>query len=81
GRRGGMFIGGLFILVGSAIITAAQNVGTFLGGRLAPPQWRGRLGGMYNSCFFIGSMPATGAMVGTIKLHSTWAWRLPLLLQ
>ncbi|KAF8913540.1 general substrate transporter [Mucidula mucida] len=101
GRRGGMFIGGFFILFGAAIITAAQNEGYFLGGRfllgfgiaisttaaptwvteLAPPQWRGRLGGLYNSCFFIGSIPATGAMVGTIKMASTWSWRLPLLLQ
>ncbi|KAK7447379.1 hypothetical protein VKT23_014089 [Stygiomarasmius scandens] len=101
GRRGGMFGGGFFILLGSAIIAAAQSRGMFLGGRfllgfgisisttaaptwvteLAPPQWRGRLGALYNSCFFIGSIPATGAMVGTEKMNSTWAWRLPLILQ
>ncbi|KAK1224840.1 hypothetical protein PQX77_012257 [Marasmius sp. AFHP31] len=93
--------GGAFILVGSAIVTAATGKGMFLGGRfllgfgiaisttaaptwvteLAPPQWRGRLGALYNSCFFIGSIPATGAMVGTEKMNSTWAWRLPLVLQ
>ncbi|KAJ8090204.1 hypothetical protein AAF712_006187 [Marasmius tenuissimus] len=101
GRRGGMFVGGAFILIGSAIVTAATGKGMFLGGRfllgfgiaisttaaptwvteLAPPQWRGRLGALYNSCFFIGSIPATGAMVGTEKMNSTWAWRLPLVLQ
>ncbi|KAJ7599106.1 general substrate transporter [Mycena floridula] len=101
GRRGGMFFGGLFILIGSAISTAAQSSSMFLGGRfllgfgisisttasptwiteIAPPQWRGRLGALYNSCFFVGSIPATGAMVGTVKMNSTWAWRLPLLLQ
>nr|GAT54792.1 general substrate transporter [Mycena chlorophos] len=101
GRRGGMFIGGFFILVGSAVIVSAQTASAFLGGRfvlgfgisisttaaptwvteLAPPQWRGRLGAAYNSCFFIGSIPATGSMVGTELLNSTWAWRLPLLLQ
>ncbi|KAJ7075750.1 general substrate transporter [Mycena belliarum] len=101
GRRGGMFLGGLFILIGAIASVTAQNRGAFLGGRfvlgfgiaisttaaptwvteIAPPQWRGRLGAMYNSCFFIGSIPATGAMVGTGKLNSTWAWRLPLLLQ
>ncbi|KAL0570367.1 hypothetical protein V5O48_011598 [Marasmius crinis-equi] len=101
GRRGGMFTGGTFILIGSAIVTAATGRGMFLGGRfllgfgiaisttaaptwvteLAPPQWRGRLGALYNSCFFIGSIPATGAMVGTEKMNSTWAWRLPLVLQ
>ncbi|KAH8833252.1 general substrate transporter [Flagelloscypha sp. PMI_526] len=101
GRRMGMFIGGFFILLGAAVITAAQNPGYFLGGRfilgfgiaisttaaptwvteLAPPQWRGRIGACYNACFFIGSIPATGAMVGTEDFSSTWAWRLPLLLQ
>ncbi|KAJ7688296.1 general substrate transporter [Mycena rosella] len=101
GRRGGMFLGGLFILVGSIVSVNAQSRGAFLGGRfvlgfgiaisttaaptwvteIAPPQWRGRLGSMYNSCFFIGSIPATGSMVGSAKLNSTWAWRLPLILQ
>ncbi|KAJ7661415.1 general substrate transporter [Mycena polygramma] len=101
GRRGGMFLGGLFILVGSAVSVSAQSREAFIGGRfvlgfgiaisttaaptwvteLAPPQWRGRLGAMYNSCFFIGSIPATGAMVGTQKMSTTWAWRLPLMLQ
>ncbi|KAI0692184.1 general substrate transporter [Cerioporus squamosus] len=101
GRRAGMFIGGTIVLLGSAIVTAAQNRAMFLGGRftlgfgiaisttaaptwvteLAPAHWRGRLGAMYNSCFFIGSIPATGVMVGTETMNSTWAWRLPLILQ
>ncbi|KAJ7062804.1 general substrate transporter [Mycena amicta] len=101
GRRGGMFIGGFFILVGSVVSVTAQTREAFIGGRfvlgfgiaisttaaptwvteLAPPQWRGRIGALYNSCFFVGSMPATGSMVGTELLGSTWAWRLPLLLQ
>jgi MFS family permease len=34
GRRGGMFIGGFFILLGSAIITASQNSSYFLAGRV-----------------------------------------------
>ncbi|KAE9394996.1 general substrate transporter [Gymnopus androsaceus JB14] len=101
GRRGGMFSGGIFILIGAAVIVSAHSIDAFMGGRfilgfgiaisttaaptwiteLAPPQWRGRLGAFYNSCFFIGSIPATGAMVGTVKMNSTWAWRLPLMLQ
>ncbi|EIM81448.1 general substrate transporter [Stereum hirsutum FP-91666 SS1] len=101
GRRGAMFVGGFFILLGSAVVTSAQTAEAFIGGRfvlgfgiaisttaaptwvteLAPPTWRGRLGAFYNSCFFIGSIPATGAMVGTNKMNSTWAWRLPLILQ
>ncbi|KAJ7916244.1 general substrate transporter [Mycena leptocephala] len=101
GRRGGMFLGGFFILVGVVVSVTAQSIHAFIGGRfvlgfgiaisttaaptwvteLAPPQWRGRLGALYNSCFFIGSIPATGSMVGTEKMNSTWAWRMPLLLQ
>ncbi|KAJ7815940.1 general substrate transporter [Mycena olivaceomarginata] len=118
GRRGGMFLGGLFILVGSVVSVTAQSREAFIGGRFvlgfgiaisttacvvfehycipthemtyqsadmgnrtgpAPMAWA--LGAMYNSCFFIGSIPATGAMVGTQKMSSTWAWRLPLILQ
>ncbi|KAJ7196945.1 general substrate transporter [Mycena pura] len=101
GRRGGMFIGGFFILLGAAVSVSAQTREAFIGGRfvlgfgiaisttaaptwvteIAPPQWRGRLGALYNSCFFVGSIPATGAMVGTQELSSTWAWRMPLILQ
>ncbi|CAK5266404.1 unnamed protein product [Mycena citricolor] len=101
GRRGGMFAGGLFILIGAIVSVTAQVRGAFLAGRfllgfgiaisttaaptwvteIAPPQWRGRLGALYNSCFFIGSIPATGSMVGTAKINTTWAWRLPLVLQ
>ena len=33
-----MFIGGSFILLGSAVITAAQNPGYFLGGRVCTLQ-------------------------------------------
>ncbi|KAK0492656.1 general substrate transporter [Armillaria luteobubalina] len=73
------FLGGRFILgFGISISTTAAPTWVT---ELAPSQWRGRLGGLYNSCFFIGSIPATGAMVGTQKMNSTLAWRLPLVLQ
>ena len=133
----GMAIGGTIILIGASIISAAQDIGMFLGGRfvlgfgiaisttaapmwvteLAPAHWRGRLGAAYNSeffplvslgpsyaalvardanvtalrvwssrlaltgCFFVGAIPATGIMVRTETFNSTWAWRLPLLIQ
>ena len=32
-------------------------------------------------CYFVGAIPATGVMVGTQTMNSTWSWRLPLLLQ
>ena len=74
-----MFLGGRFTLgFGIAISTTAAP--TWIT-ELAPANWRGRLGAMYNSCFFVGAIPATGIMVGTQTMNSTWAWRLPLMLQ
>ncbi|PBK92000.1 MFS general substrate transporter [Armillaria gallica] len=78
-QNASVFLGGWFILgFGISISTTAAPTWVT---ELVPPQWRGRLGGFYNSCFFIGSILATGAMVGTQKMNSTWAWRLPLILQ
>ncbi|KAI0692185.1 general substrate transporter [Cerioporus squamosus] len=74
-----MFMGGRFILgFGIAISTTAAPT---LVTELAPAHWRGRLGAAYNSCFFVGAIPATGVMVGSQTMNSTWSWRLPLLLQ
>lgn len=48
---------------------------------LIPPQWRGRLGGFYNTFYFTGAITATGVVYATSKYTSTLAWRLPLALQ
>ncbi|KAF8827111.1 hypothetical protein HHX47_DHR5000607 [Lentinula edodes] len=68
GRRGGMFIGAMIILIGAITITTALDKPYLLGGRfvlglgvsitatacpsyvveMAPPQWRGRLTGLFN---------------------------------
>ncbi|KAH9939329.1 general substrate transporter [Epithele typhae] len=75
----GMFLGGRFVLgFGIAISTTAAPMWVT---ELAPAHWRGRLGAAYNSCYFVGAIPATGIMVGSVNFNSTWAWRLPLLLQ
>lgn len=34
GRRGAMFVGGFFILLGSAVVTSAQTAEAFIGGRV-----------------------------------------------
>jgi MFS family permease len=48
---------------------------------LIPPQWRGRLGGFYNTFYFTGAITATGVVYATSQYTSTMAWRLPLALQ
>ncbi|KAK0205765.1 hypothetical protein DFS33DRAFT_1416311 [Desarmillaria ectypa] len=58
GRRGGMFSGGFFILLGAAIISSAQNTRAFLDGRfilgfgisistIAAPTWVTELAPIY----------------------------------
>ncbi|ESK95148.1 mfs lactose [Moniliophthora roreri MCA 2997] len=101
GRRGGMFIGSLIIVIGAIVVTAAQNRDYLLAGRfvlgfgvsitttacpayvveMAPPQWRGRLTGLYNTFYYAGSILCTGISIGTGKLSSTASWRAPLGIQ
>ncbi|KAK7470345.1 hypothetical protein VKT23_001774 [Stygiomarasmius scandens] len=101
GRRGGMFIGALIIVVGAVVITVAKNRDYLLAGRfvlgfgvsitttacpayvveMSPPQWRGRLTGLYNTFYYSGSILCTGIAIGTGKLLSTTSWRAPLAIQ
>ncbi|QRW06106.1 Sugar (and other) transporter [Ceratobasidium sp. AG-Ba] len=101
GRKGGMLCGSLIVLIGTALLTAAQNRGMFMAGRLlsgvgvavaanaapsyvtemSPPQWRGRMGGMYNSWYYVGAILITGIMVATGRINSDWQWRVPVLFQ
>jgi len=101
GRRGGMCIGSLIVVVGAVVVTVAKSVPYLLGGRfalgfgvaitttaapayvveMAPPQWRGRLTGLYNTFYYSGSILCTGLTVATGRIQSTSAWRIPLALQ
>ncbi|KAF7301979.1 MFS domain-containing protein [Mycena indigotica] len=102
GRRGGMFVGAVIILIGSVAVTTATRVGALLGGRfvlglgvsivqtaapsyvveMAPPQWRGRLTGLFNTFYYAGSILCTGITVATGRLaNSTRSWRAPLAIQ
>lgn len=70
----GRFVLGLGIALGtSAAPTYAIE--------LAPPHWRGRITGYYNTFFYSGAILATGVTYATAKHHSNLAWRLPLGLQ
>ncbi|KAJ4417684.1 hypothetical protein N0V82_006045 [Gnomoniopsis sp. IMI 355080] len=97
GRRAGMAIGSVMIMIGAAVQTAARNDGYLLGGRfvlgfgvsigtsaaptyaleLAPPQWRARVVGYYNTC----SILATGVAYACNEAEGELAFRLPLALQ
>ncbi|KAK7062039.1 lactose permease [Favolaschia claudopus] len=101
GRRGGMFIGALIIIIGSVTVTTAKHVNALLGGRfvlglgvgivqtaspsyvveMAPPQWRGRLTGLFNTFYYAGSILCTGITIATGRIQSTRSWRAPLAIQ
>ncbi|EJD53532.1 putative MFS lactose permease [Auricularia subglabra TFB-10046 SS5] len=101
GRRGGMFVGCMILVVGTIIISSAHHKEQFIAGRfilgwgiaiavtcaptycveIAPPQWRGRMTGFYNTGWFGGSIPAAAITLGTQYMKSDWSWRLPLIFQ
>ncbi|KAF7197216.1 Lactose permease, partial [Pseudocercospora fuligena] len=86
GRRAGMaaqseayLLGGRFVLgLGIALGTSAAPTYAI---ELAPPQWRARVTGYYNTFFYSGSILATGVTYATAKDDTSLAWRLPLGLQ
>ena len=74
-----MFVVARFIVgVGSAISNGAAPT---LLGELLPPRKRGRILGLFFSCFYVGSLASAIVNYGTQNIGSTWAWRLPSLLQ
>ncbi|KAF2732250.1 general substrate transporter [Polyplosphaeria fusca] len=77
----GQFIGGRFVLgFGASIASAAGPAYTV---ELAHPAYRGTMAGMYNNFWWLGNILAGWTTYGT-NLHlgdSSWAWRLPTVVQ
>ncbi|KAH8747574.1 hypothetical protein BGZ57DRAFT_1019822 [Hyaloscypha finlandica] len=68
GRRVGMFIGGLVIVLGTCVQATAHNLAAFMIG-------------IYNSFWFIGGIPGTFVPYGTSTIAGTNPWRIPIWLQ
>ncbi|KAJ7513030.1 general substrate transporter [Mycena galericulata] len=101
GRRPTVFIGALIMVIATAVQTASQSVGMFIGARfligfgltfaanaapmlvteLSYPKYRAPLTSTYNSLWYSGAIVAAWATFGTFKIHNTWSWRVPSLLQ
>ncbi|KAJ7176334.1 general substrate transporter [Mycena crocata] len=101
GRKPTVFVGALMMVIATAIQTASQSVGMFIGARfligfgltfaasaapmlvaeLSYPKYRAPLTSAYNSLWHSGSIVAAWATFGSFKIQSTWAWRLPSVLQ
>ncbi|KAK8081037.1 hypothetical protein PG997_008855 [Apiospora hydei] len=89
GRKPALLISAAIMLVGVALQGGAQNTGMFIAARgiiglgLAlniTPSARA-LVSIYNSLWGVGALVAAWATYGTFRIESTWAWRIPSLLQ
>ena len=74
-----MFIAGRLI-VGFGMGLAQTSTPTLLA-ETVPVQWRGLAMGLYYACWGVGTLLASGVCYGTQTLTTTWAWRIPSLLQ
>lgn len=74
-----MFIGSRFVL-GFGIPFAIVNASSLIA-ELAYARERAVLTSLFNASWFVGAIVAAGVTYGTFQMTSTWAWRLPSLLQ
>ncbi|KAH7093574.1 general substrate transporter [Paraphoma chrysanthemicola] len=75
----GMFLAGRLI-VGFGMGLAQTSTPTLLA-ETVPVAWRGLAMGLYYACWGVGTLLASGVCYGTQSLNTTWAWRIPSLLQ
>ncbi|GAM37369.1 hypothetical protein TCE0_023r07237 [Talaromyces pinophilus] len=75
----GMFVVSRVIVgLGSQLSSSAAPA---LLGELLPAATRGRILGIFFSCFYVGSLLVSIINYGSQNINSTWSWRLPSLLQ
>jgi sugar porter (SP) family MFS transporter len=75
----GMFVGARF-LIGFGL-TFAANAAPMLVSELSYPLYRAQLTATYNSLWYLGAIIAAWTTFGTFQISSTWAWRIPSILQ
>jgi sugar porter (SP) family MFS transporter len=74
-----MFLAGRLI-VGFGMGLAQTSTPTLLA-ETVPVRWRGFAMGLYYACWGVGTLLASGICYATQTLNTTWAWRIPSLLQ
>ncbi|KAK1984185.1 lactose permease [Colletotrichum cereale] len=67
-------------LLGAATAFIAQPAPILIT-ELAYPTMRGKISALYNTFFFLGAILAAWSTFATFRLPSTWAWRIPSMLQ
>ncbi|ORY28150.1 general substrate transporter [Naematelia encephala] len=80
GARSEKFLLGGRFLLGLGVSIGTSSAPTYAL-ELAPPQWRARVVGYYNTFFYTGSILSTGVAYASAKNSTQLAFRLPLGLQ
>lgn len=78
-QNAGMFIAGRFVV--GAGMAVAQTAAPTLVAETTPVKYRGFALGLYYACWGVGTLVASGVCYATQTMESTWAWRIPSLLQ
>ncbi|KAH6664689.1 putative lactose permease [Halenospora varia] len=71
-----MFMAGRFIL-GFGVSFCCVSAPCYVS-EMAHPKWRGTITGLYNTCWYIGSIIASWVCYGTAYIESPWAFRIPI---
>ncbi|KAK4145981.1 general substrate transporter [Dichotomopilus funicola] len=74
-----MFLASRWVL-GFGIPFAIVNASALIG-ELSYANERAVMTSLFNASWFVGAIVAAGTTYGTFQMESTWAWRLPSLLQ
>ncbi|KAL1836770.1 hypothetical protein VTJ49DRAFT_4688 [Mycothermus thermophilus] len=78
-RNSDMFLASRWVL-GFGIPFAIVNASSLIG-ELSYANERPIMTSLFNASWFVGAIVAAGTTYGTFQMESTWAWRLPSLLQ
>ncbi|KAK5658356.1 hypothetical protein OQA88_2332 [Cercophora sp. LCS_1] len=78
-RNTDMFLASRWVL-GFGIPFAIVNASSLIG-ELSYANERPIMTSLFNASWFVGAIVAAGTTYGTFQMKSTWAWRLPSLLQ
>ncbi|KAJ7280292.1 hexose transporter [Mycena rebaudengoi] len=68
------------VIIGFGITFSIVSAATLIG-ELSHPKERPFLGSLFNAFFFTGSTLAAGITLGTFRMVTDWAWRIPSYLQ
>ncbi|KAJ3284725.1 hypothetical protein HK104_009806 [Borealophlyctis nickersoniae] len=71
-----MLLAGRFLAGFGVVITTSSAPAYII--ELCHPAYRGRIGGMYNTLWFVGNMAASWVAYGTQKWEGDMAWKLPI---